>query len=178
MSTGPLPRKVDHRKLAADKAKLEGEVPVAEFERLAEQLIDSEGQIRVKLQFRKGKWQRPYVTGVCSGELHLECQACLEPMSYPITAQIRTLLLESVEQLEELDQSEDGQVSDDEKVSLVEILEDYLLVGLPMVARHPEGECAKIAVAPSAAAVESSDEPETYRPFAGLAELTKDLKRS
>ena len=169
MLTGPLPKQVDHRKLAEERAQLEGTIPVADFSRLKELLTNDSGEVRVRLKFRKGKGPRMLVLGECRAGLEVDCQTCLENMKVGVEVKIRTLLVPTLEELMGLGQSEDGMVCESEQVSLVDIVEDDLIVHLPMVPRHAEGECA--AVATMAGAV-----PETYRPFAGLAKLTEDWR--
>ena len=172
MLTGSLPEQVDHRKLAAEKVRLEGSIPVAAFERLCGLLEDTRGEVEVRLQFRKGKKHRVFVAGTCSGEVTLLCQACLEPVSVKVEAPVSTLLVESVGALMALPQEEDGLVSEGKYVALADLVEDDLILSLPMVPRHDEGQCGL---------VKPTGEPprdETYRPFAGLAGLDENFKRS
>lgn len=171
MLTGPLPKQVDHRKLAEQRAELEGTIPVVEFKRLGEGLASTSGEIHVRLKFRQGKKHRTLVLGECAGEVEVICQACLEPMTLEIHATIRTLLVPSLDELMALGQGEDGMVCETELISLVELVEDELIVDLPMVARHEGAPCVP---------VESTAEPEkdTYKPFAGLAQLKEEFKRS
>jgi uncharacterized protein len=174
MLVGPLPRQIEHRKLAENRAKLEGSIAIEEFERLAAYLCDTTGEIMVKLQFRKGKGQKTFVTGNCQASVNVQCQACLEPMTVEIGCGVRTFLLDSAEELATLRQSDDGIVCEGEVVKLVDLLEDDLMVSLPMVPRHDEGDCAD----PIAYEEDDSDVEDTYKPFAGLADLKEDLKRS
>ena len=171
MLTGPLPKLVDYRKLADAKAELEGDIPVAEFKRLAGLLASDGGVVHVRLKFRKGNKQKTLVIGDCSGEIELSCQACLEPMKWAFESKIRMYLVASLDEVLALEQDEDGQVCETDQVELVDLLEDELITSLPMVPRHSPEDCA----APEPVA---GPESETYRPFAGLAEMTKDLKGS
>ena len=171
MLTGPLPKLVDHRKLAEAKAELDFAMPVASFSRLSELLASDRGEIHARLKFRKGRKQRTLVLGECSGELEVICQTCLETMRVPVATKVRTLLVNDLDELMALDQSEDGLVCETEQVSLTDILEDELIVSLPMVPRHAQGEC--VLAEPVA-----EPEAETYKPFAGLAKLTEQFKGS
>ena len=159
--------------MAEQKARIEGLVPIKTFDRLAEMLCSSQGDIKVSLQFRKGKKHRVLVAGECSGEVSLICQACLEPVSLPIHAMVNTLLVDSVDELLELELEEDGVVYSDKYITLGALLEDDLILSLPMVPRHDQNECG--LVVPTS---EKSQKGDTWRPFAGLAGLSKDLKRS
>lgn len=171
MLTGPLPKLVDHRKLADAKAELDGVIPVAGFSRLVDLLAHDCGNICVRLKFRKGKKHRTLVIGECSGEVEIICQTCLEAMTLPVGAKIRTLLVDSLEELISLGQSDDGLVCETDRVSLTDLLEDELIVSLPMVPRHEQGQCTL----PEPADERPND---AYKPFAGLAKLTEDFKGS
>ena len=86
-------------------------------------------------------------------------------------ARIRTLLVGSLDEFMALGQSEDGMVCETDEIALADILEDDLIVSLPMVARHAQDKC----VLAEPVAEPASD---TYKPFAALAELTKESKGS
>jgi len=175
MLTGPLPERVNHRKFAEEKTELDGAIPLSAFTRLVELLADDAGEVRLRLRFRKGRKRKPLVIGDCRVSVQMICQTCLEPVQVEVVANIRTLLLDSLDELVALRQSEDGTLCDADTVSLVDILEDDLIVNLPMVARHAAGECAPLEYP---AAPGEQDGAETFRPFAGLAGPREDLKRS
>jgi uncharacterized protein len=175
MLTGPLPERVNHRKFAEEKTELDGTIPLSAFTRLVELLADDAGEVGLRLRFRKGRKQRSLVIGDCRASVQMICQNCLEPVQVEVEAKIRTLLLDSLDELVALRQSEDGTLCDAETVSLVDILEDDLIVSLPMVARHAPGECVPLEY-PQAAGEQAG--AETFRPFAGLAGPREDLKRS
>lgn len=103
------------------------------------------------------------------------CQACLDPMVVTVTLSIDSEIVASVDDLLELDQQENGVVCAAPRISLVDLLEDDLIVALPMVPRHEDGGCG--AEVPKA--VHEEEAPvDTHRPFAGLAEMTEQFKRS
>jgi uncharacterized protein len=170
MLTGSLPEQVDHRKLAAEKVRLEGSIPVAAFERLCGLLEDSRGEVDVRLQFRKGKKQKTFVAGTASGTVTLVCQNCLEPVVVTIKANFSTLLLDTLDELQALPQSEDGLVCPQANVELVDLVEDELMVSLPMVPRHDAGVCNGTLME---ARADEAVQVDTYKPFAGLAALAQ-----
>jgi len=80
-----------------------------------------------------------------------------------------------------LNSDDEGVICGEDSVNIVDLLEDELLVSLPMVAKHNEGECSFVAQhtddnAISAASGES--DTDTYQPFASLAELKNQFDRS
>ena len=154
-----------------------GFLPVSAFERLSQLLCDHSGDIAVKLSFRPGRKKNALVVGHCDGTVLMTCQNCLEPVAIEISAAVRNLLVATVEQLVALDPTEDGIVCSEDKIRLVDLIEDDLLVP-----RHKDGDCveaegAKPKLSPAPKNTEGSL-TETYKPFKDLADLTKDLKRS
>ena len=169
MLTGPLPEQVDHRKLVSDRAILQGIIPLHRFSRLARLLENDDGNAQIRLEFRKGKKQQTLVVGKAQLEASLICQACLESLKIPLEVRVRLILVGSVQELLDLKQSEDGLVIDAELVKLVDLLEDELIVSLPMVPRHNLGTCGMFVDKP-----EQADIEETHRPFAALSIMQKD----
>ena len=169
MLTGPLPEQVDYRKLVSDRALLQGIIPLHRFSRLARLLESNDGKAQVRLEFRKGKKRQTLVLGKAQLEASLICQACMEPLKIPLEIGVRLILVSSVREIFDLKQSEDGLVIDAKLVKLVDLLEDELIVSLPMVPRHNPGTCEMYVDKP-----ELSDIEETHRPFAALSIMQKD----
>ncbi len=168
---GPLPASVDFRKLAERRASLNGSVPIESFSRLRSLLLSYSGDINIELSFEPGKGSTPRVTGQCRGRVVMECQNCLEAVEVAVEVDIDSVIVVSVEQLLALEQEDDGIVCKGAMLPLVDIIEDDLLVSLPMVPRH-DGRCGETYSSPN------DETPDTYRPFAGLERLKKDSDRS
>lgn len=176
MFSGPIPARVNHRKLATEKRKIEGTLSPKLLERFSEAIIKAEGDVEVQLSFRKGRKRSGLMVGKAKVEVSLECQNCMQPFSLPIEATYRHQLFEDPDQLQTLEDHEDGIVCSSEMVSTVDLIEDELLLSLPMVARHETGGCPEKDSQIEDYQLEDTNESgETYKPFAGLAELTKDM---
>ncbi|HJP51866.1 MAG: YceD family protein [Pseudomonadales bacterium] len=175
MSTGPFPEQVDHRKLAVENSKLEGSMPLATFGRLVEGLESDAADVRISLEFRKARKQKVKIVGTCEADVLMVCQNCLSSLEFHLRAEIRQWIVESEVALTKLPEDEDGIVCLDEKIRLVDIVEDELILSLPMVARHDEGACELVAHHQND---DSPAEPATHKPFAGLAELKDKLIRN
>jgi len=78
-----------------------------------------------------------------SGEVGLTCQRCLGSMPYTVGL-VRTLYLARNEaELERLDALPDSDaIQAGERLSLVELVEDEVLLSLPLAPVHAEGECS------------------------------------
>ncbi len=172
MLTGPLPEQVDHRKLVSDRAILQGIIPLHRFSRLVRLLESGDGNVRIRLEFRKRKKQQTLVLGKARFEASLICQACLESLKFPLEIRVRLILVSAEPELRELKQGEDGLVIDAKLVKLVDLLEDELIVSLPMVPRHNFGTCGMFVAKPERADIE-----ETHRPFAALSIMQEDTNQ-
>lgn len=180
MLTGPLPKQVEYRKLARDRTRLQGDLSIVQMSRFADCLASHQGQVQVTLKFVKGKGGTTRVVGDASTQVAVTCQYCLEEMRVPVEVDINLLIVESTEALLALPQGQDGLVCETEYLQLVDVFEDELIVNLPMVPKHTDGQCLDVTGYLSAGPSQhTGEEPvaETHRPFAGLKK-DLNLKRS
>ncbi len=164
MSTGPLPEKLNHRKAAADRLRLEGSIRLDRFTRLTPLLEHSDGCLQVQLVFRPGRKRRTLVVGHGEMIAPMICQSCLEPVDIRLAVRLRLVLVDSEKALLELPASDDAIVVATDRVVLADLLEDELLLELPMIPRHSEGSCTA-----NREQVVVPDQPLTHRPFEGLS---------
>lgn len=134
--SGRLPVRIDPLDLADKRREIGGEVPVSAFRRLADWLDSDEGTIGVQLWFTRDDAGRRVMQGRLSGELRLVCQRCLEPFALPIGHPLELVLVETEaeaglvpEELEPL------VVGEQRGVHAVDLLEDELILALPLVPR-------------------------------------------
>lgn len=173
MLKGSLPEKVDHRKLAREGASLTGTMALGRFARLAETLLHRRGNVEVTLEFARGKGQNTRIVGDASAEVAVTCQYCLEEMTLPLSATFDVLVVSSTEALVALPQGQDGLVCESEDLLLTDVVEDELIVSLPMVPRHESGDCADL----SGYSDDDVEEGDTHRPFASLKQKMKKHSR-
>jgi uncharacterized protein len=176
MFSDPLPARVNHRKLATENRNVEGILQLSAFKRLAESLLATEGEVSAKLAFRKGRKHSTLITGDVFVTVSLSCQNCLAPVDYDLKAELHHAIVTSEEALFKLEEEEDGIVSLEDLVDTVDLLEDELILSLPMVAKHSGANC-QVEGYEADIADNQEVEPsgETYKPFAGLAGLKDEL---
>jgi len=167
-------RHLDVAAFAKAASELQGEWPLAQFDRLADALALSPPERKVawhaaghELAVRGGPPQvwlhlRAHV------ELELQCQRCLQACSCVVQVDRRFLFVAGEHEAEKLDADFDDDVlALTRELDLQALLEDELLLSLPLVPRHADcaPPVATDAEAPNAdAAVESAEHP-----FAALA---------
>jgi len=140
-----------------------------------------EGEVKFSLTFSIDEKCRTSITGNASTSVTLECQTCLGNFLEGVSCEINTVIVDELDELFDLDQDQGAFVASGKHVSLQDILEDELMVAIPMVPKHREG-CAR-QVSKSVENVDSNERlsidsyKNTYRPFSDLALKFKGLER-
>ncbi len=159
----------------ADTRRLfQGEVAVAEMPRLVEVLQDSEGQVAVSLEFGTDEEGLRFMRGRVQGEVTLLCQRCLEPMRQQIDNRFALALVRSETEADALPSHYEPLLLDGKPLFLRDVIEDEMLLALPIVPRHPKQECE--ARLESSEADTEQDGGKRLNPFASLADLKTDRK--
>lgn len=165
---GALPVSVDPVRLADQSARLRGIVPVARMTRLAGLCGSDTGEAEVELEFRhEAESGLRRIVGHIGVVLDCRCERCLERFRLPLETGVDLRIAKSGES-RFTDDSEVLEVSG--PVSVAELVENELILALPMVPMHPEEECPATALIGGT----TDEEPATTRrenPFAALAAL-------
>jgi uncharacterized protein len=143
----------------------EGTFAPADLERLEDSLANGEGELRYRIAASLDRQRRRVVSCIIEGFVFLTCQSSLEAFRHDISVQDRLVLVENESQLppvEEENDVEDYLVAD-EPLDIRDLVEDAVLLSLPMVPRKPGLEEAKGVGEKPGAAKQS--------PFAVLASL-------
>lgn len=139
------PRRIDVAAAAADGVSLEGRWPVAAMERLAADVVgDARGaDVRWTAVFEL----RQAVVGAPQIWLHLraaagvacECQRCLQPVAVDLAIDRQLRFVATEEEAAALDaDSEDDVLALSRTMDLQSLVEDELLMALPLVPRHED----------------------------------------
>jgi len=171
--TAPMPtppqRPLDALGLARSGAVVEREFPVAGFERLRDRLAEPSGRARVHMEFRQaGHW--PTAKLAAEADVVLTCQRCLGPMQRTLTSESQLVFADAGSA--ELPEGYEAVGGDPQALDLAVLVEDELLLALPIIPQHAAGEACAL---PSAAerADDATDAGAMRRPFAGLKDLLK-----
>lgn len=171
MSNFELPDRVNPYQLADKKTALTGEVSPQRLKRLEEASEGLSQSAQVSLSFDLDESGRRVITGQVKGAAELLCQRCLKPFRNELSGEFNLALVYNDEMAKALPTHLDALLLlPDEPLDVAVIIEDELLLSLPMHAMHPEGECQ---IETQFGADESAEEAtETYNPF----DVLKDLK--
>ncbi len=170
-----LPHLIDPVSFADKERTLQGQMPLAKLNRLADVLLDTTGSIEVDLSFSKDK-RLATVRGHLRGTLVLECRTCLEAINFPVDVQVNLAVVRSIEQAERLSGEYEPLMLDEEedKLPLHELLEDELLLALPAFPRHAH-DCLpyKQSSGILEPKVDKAMQSPSNNPFSVLAKLKK-----
>lgn len=144
MSSG-LPVTIDAIRLADTGAHLAGEIPVKAMGRLRNLCLDGRGKATIELYFeRGGKRGLRRVRGTITASIRVACQRCLEPMRLTIVAE-PSLVVTHGDERATLPKQEADVLLADQPVSLSNLVEDELLLAMPMIPMHDTRECSAVA---------------------------------
>jgi uncharacterized protein len=162
--------------MAETRRLLEGKIALSEMARLGESLQETQGEAQVSLEFGIDNEGIRFIQGHIQAEVTLQCQRCLETMRYPIDSEFLLGLVRSDREAENLPSHYEPLQVDDEPLFLRDIIEDELLLALPVVAMHPPQACSvELSSTPSPdEAQQDTGESARENPFAALADLKKD----
>ncbi|HEY6093348.1 MAG TPA: YceD family protein [Gallionellaceae bacterium] len=131
---------IDSLEFARRNGELHGEVPVAELPRLDDMLASREGKIGYVLRGLHGKDGSPQLELVLEGECHLRCQRCLNDLLYPVKLVSRLKLVPD-EAESDVDDDELDYIPAEKQMDVLSLLEEELLLSLPIAPKHESGEC-------------------------------------
>jgi uncharacterized protein len=170
------PRRLDVAAFAAADGELSGELPLGELGRLADSVLGAEPR-DAPIHWQAEGRLRPVMGGEPETWLHLtsqacvslRCQRCLQPMPVPLDVDRWIRFVRDAAQAEALDaELEDDVLELPRQLDLPELVEDELLLELPLVPRHevcpqplPQGSGPDL------------DVPERPNPFAALEQLKR-----
>lgn len=174
MSDTPLPVYVDARKVFVNETSVQGIIEVSKLERVAACTADRQGQAEANLAFSIDRAGRRRIKGVAQARLMLVCQRCLEPVATDLTENIDLVLVDDEEAARVLDKEFEPWIAEDHRIVLAALLDEQLLLGMPIVSIHESGPCSERTHYHSAGSDnECQDEQSQGRsnPFAVLADF-------
>lgn len=127
--------------LAAQNEQIQGQLPLVDCERLLPLLRENTGCIDFSLQFMQDDSQRAIVHLNLSAVLMLECRRCLQPLSQQFEVAVDLAVIDKVEAAEDLPETYEPLLLTDGSVALESLIEDELLLNLPVMPGHSDQEC-------------------------------------
>jgi len=166
-----VPEILDAWRMVAARRGFEGRLPLSSMPRLCEALHDSEGEVAFALDFERDDFQLPCLELRIEASLPLQCQRSMQRFELPVRIEQRFGLLPA--DAGEADEAalppgyEALLIAEDGGLRPLELVEDELILALPVVPVKPGSEAVERdwPVPP--------DEEARANPFSALAALKK-----
>ncbi len=128
---------------AALHERVEGEGVPGDLDRLGDLLHSPDGAFRYELAGGETGQGRPELSLRLEGHLVLACQRCLGPLPFVLDVSTRLVLVQNEEALPGLEDEEQGVdvIVAPDRLSVVDLVEEEILLALPLVPVHSEGSC-------------------------------------
>jgi uncharacterized protein len=165
-----LPKTIDPLHLADKRSVLKGKLSLKDFGRLRDALFDADGNVEIELYFsREGRLAK--IEGKIETHLQLICQNCLQAIDWPVQTAVRLGIVNSLEQVERLPPDFEPLFVEEEKILLLDIVEDELLLNLPQYPKHSEACTAQNTDSRPPSQPEANRQKRQDNPFSILANL-------
>lgn len=170
-----LPEYIDPLHLADKRGALKGQIPLDNLKRLADLLFDDSGAVSVELFFQR-EGRLATIDGRLDAVLQLRCQNCLGALAWPVSAAVKLGVVTSIAQADKLPEAYEPLVLEGETLLLSDIVEDEILLALPIFPKHQHA-CLDVSHFSLSASVNEAetradDKPSSREnPFSILANL-------
>jgi uncharacterized protein len=182
MFESPLPLYEDARKAFLQERDLAGFVALERLPRI-EKLANLTGhdpaavRAEARLHFGRGSGGHRQITGIVSMQLPVTCQRCLEPVVIELRDDVALRVLLDEAEIADLEPEWDPWIEQDQRLLLAAIVEEQLMLSMPIVALHEAPAC-EVAAQPLATGAEPQElgqvDDSASNPFAVLAKLKGD----
>lgn len=162
----PIPLKIRVSTAVVRREHYVGDLALSTLPKLSGLLADDASVMQVDLLACK-IMGLPALTGVMEGALHLECRRCDRPYQTALRHELDLRLVSSEEEEQRLMQDCEPYWVQDDELALRDLLEDELLLALPMLPRCDS--CENIVNGAEKSA--PTQEPRRENPFAALKKL-------
>jgi len=169
-----LPIEIDPLRLAQNGLKLDGQILLNVMPRLTASLESDEGLVDVTLAFDVDEIGTPFMKGKITAPVSMICERCLSAMTTTLSADCLLAIVISERKIDALAEQYDPWLLDgSDPVLLSKVIEDELILALPLVPRHTEACLPSEAWSAESeeSEADTADKPES--PFAILSSLKK-----
>ena len=139
----PLPIRFDPVSFADHKRELEGPIATKAMIRLRENVLSPDDLVSAKLSFSRGIYGYPLVTGEVTAWVTMQCERCLDEVRIELNPEISVLVKPEEEVVPEKEGEKDADKLDfheydGKSLVLSELVEEELLLVLPLVPKHQD----------------------------------------
>lgn len=141
MSSKFIPEHIDPFRHAEQSLQLDGAVKVSEMQRLSSSLNGRDELVDVHLEFGKDEQGITFIKGDLKTKLNLQCQRCMGPFEYEIISSFLLGVVNTLEEANALPEHYEPALAKDGQLALRELIEDELILNMPIIPRHEPEDC-------------------------------------
>ena len=108
-------------------------------------VIADDTPVAVQLNFGIDEQQIKFVAGHLEARLKLQCQRCMELFEYEMKCDFALAILDSEKEIKSLPARYEPMIINDGVLSIVDMVEEELIVSLPIVPMHDTENCPVVA---------------------------------
>lgn len=167
-----IPRRVAARKFAHQGVVLEGQIAGSELGRLGQAVQSAAAPIEAELHFAIDESGFRTLSGHVHTTINAICQRCMQPMPVELESQLSVAMVSSDDEARQLPKQLEPWLIDRDEVEadLYAVIEDELLLALPMVLYH-DHSCIDDELYSSGEAAEDAAPENAPTPFQILEQL-------
>ena len=134
---------IDVLDLARNAVSHHGKIALSELERLQDYLAGNCGELKYTIRGALDGNGKPILRIVIQGSINLRCQRCLGELEHVLDLRRDLLLARDEHELSRLDEDEsaDGVLAIPD-MDVMALIEDEIILSLPISPRHGESECS------------------------------------
>lgn len=139
----PLPIRFDPVSFADHERELEGPIATKAMFRLQENVISPDDMVEAKLSFSRGIYGYPLVSGQAAAWVTMQCERCLDEVRIELKSEFNVLVKPEGENVPEKEGEKDADKPDfheydGKSLELADLVEEELLLVLPLVPKHQD----------------------------------------
>ena len=155
---------IDGLRFAREGQRLQGHLPLSRLPRVGAELLDPAGRVSYELTGFVDSRGKPGIEMQTRAQFAMVCQRCLNRLDFDLDRHTRFMLVADEAALPELgeEDTETEAVPIEAVANVVDLVEQEVLLGLPIAPSHPDGACT---------APDRPHSVEPHSPFAVLRRL-------
>ena len=171
LMSSDLPQLIEPIRFARAGKQLNGQFALNDMPRLSAQLYKDSGHVQFNIEFGHDEENEVYfITGWIEARLSIVCQRCLEGLELQVKNPLKLGIVSTRNEAELLPSDYEPLMLVEDTVSLLELIEDEILLAMPIAALHDNEKCHASAETVAQSTMKKN------KPFAELEKLKKNFR--
>ncbi len=164
-----FPDLIDPWKAAEGRRVFQGTMALNNMKRLVPLLASVQGEAGFKVGFDYDRQRNAIIELAVKADLSLLCQRSLEPYTETVQRTSKLVVIRDFDEQDLLPDYYEPILLESQKLALLELVEDELLLALPQVPKNPAVDEIVLSTDGKVRSLSDDNEESLQRPFAGLA---------